>query len=54
LQRSRSSNMAKFTTPAEISAANIVIGGYICNQAVHHDYIRLANEKMRSEFVQEI
>jgi hypothetical protein len=34
-------------TPEQEDACNIVAGGYICQEKVHHDYIHIVNELMR-------
>jgi len=41
-------NMSKFVIGIEKDAANQVMGGHVCNQSVHHDYIHIVNEKMRN------
>lgn len=42
-------NMHLFKTSKEMNAANMVIGGFTCNEKVHHDYIHIVNEKIRSK-----
>lgn len=41
-------NMDLFKTDEEITAANIVVGGFSCNEKVNHDFIHIVNEKRRT------
>jgi hypothetical protein len=42
-------NMNLFQTHEEKSAMNFVMSGYTCNEKVHHDFIHIVNEKIRSK-----
>ena len=42
-------NMHLFVNPEEVDAANMVMSGFVCNEKVHHDFIHIVNEKMRSK-----
>jgi len=35
----------------EITSANLVMSGYLMGEKVHHDYIHVVNEKIRTESV---
>lgn len=37
-----------FNTPTEQDALNNVSYGYLCNEKIHHDFIHIVNEKIRS------
>jgi len=41
-------HMELFNTSEEINAANQIMYGYINNEKIHHDYIHIVNEKIRS------
>ena len=36
-------------TPEQIEACNMVLSGYSCREKVHHDFIHLINEYIRSK-----
>ena len=39
----------KELTSEQIDACNIIISGYSCNEKVHHDYIHILNELIRTK-----
>jgi len=41
-------HMKLFNTPEEKDAANQIMYGYTNNEKIHHDYIHIVNEKIRS------